>query len=59
MLQVAGVAFGPLRTLLGTESLTLAQFALGALASAVPGILVWLSRRRTLPPNGGSSAVNG
>jgi Ca2+-transporting ATPase len=40
VLQVAGVAFGPLRTLLGTEPLTLAQFALGALASAVPGILV-------------------
>ncbi len=46
VLQVAGVWVAPLRELLGTEPLTLAEVALCAAVAAIPGIAVFLVYRR-------------
>jgi Ca2+-transporting ATPase len=45
VLQIAGVLFGPLQTLLGTESLTPAELAACAGVALVPGVALRLSRR--------------
>ena len=45
--QVAAVLIEPLRALLRTEPLTLTQLLLCAAAAAVPGLALWLTRRRT------------
>ncbi|MFZ5848009.1 MAG: cation-translocating P-type ATPase [Actinomycetota bacterium] len=44
VLQVAGVLFGPLRGLLGTEPVTLSVFGLLLALSVVPGLLIALER---------------
>ncbi len=43
--QWAAVAFGPLRTLLGTESLSMAQVAVCAAVAVVPALALGISRK--------------
>ncbi len=43
--QVAAVAVGPLRTLLGTQPLTLTQLAVCAMVALLPGAGLWAWRR--------------
>src|SRR4051794_10010793 len=45
VLQIAGVLLAPLRTLLGTEPLTVPQLLVCAAVAAVPGAALWLVRR--------------
>jgi Ca2+-transporting ATPase len=45
--QLAAVLIEPLRSLLRTEPLTVTQLLLCAAAAAVPGLTLWLTRRRT------------
>jgi Ca2+-transporting ATPase len=47
VLQVGGVLLGPLRTLLGTEWLTVPELLACAAVSLIPGVALWLSRRWT------------
>lgn len=45
-LQIAGVLLPPLRTLLGTDSLTAAELLACAAAAALPGLALWAVRRQ-------------
>jgi P-type Ca2+ transporter type 2C len=59
VLQVAGVLAAPLRTLLGTDPLTAPQLLACATVAAVPGLALWVIRRRTeRPVRTGPSALN-
>jgi Ca2+-transporting ATPase len=49
VLQVAGVLLAPLQTLLGTESLTVAELSACAAVALVPGVALRLSRPLTRP----------
>ncbi|PRY32399.1 cation-translocating P-type ATPase [Pseudosporangium ferrugineum] len=52
ILQVAGVLVGPLRTLLGTETLTLAELVACAAVATVPALLLRIVQRRSARRDG-------
>ncbi|MEU5912192.1 cation-transporting P-type ATPase [Micromonospora sp. NPDC047527] len=60
LLQVGGVLFAPLRDLLDTEPLTPTVLLACAAVSALPGLVLRLTRRRPTPPSAPSDdAVDG
>ncbi|MBQ1037570.1 cation-transporting P-type ATPase [Micromonospora sp. C81] len=59
LLQVGGVLFAPLRDLLGTDPLAPTVLLACAVVSALPGLVLRLTRRRPTPPSDRVDGTNG